>query len=476
MGRTLHCDPLRALPLERHALLRCHIEDPAAALRAALARHRRNGIPLGHGVLCLCPPRSRGRPRARGRRRPHAGGDRRDPPAPARPRLPRRIGPRMPSKVMIVGLDCAEPSLLLDRWRDELPVLAGPGTYPPRPLNGVMVGCFLTPTTDSPYTFPPMLKREIEQVVGEYVLDVRDFRTDDKDYLLRQVYEMTDRRFALAEHLLATRPWELFAMVEMGVDRMYHGFWKLMDPEHRKHEPGNRFENAILDYHKHVDELMGRVLAHADEDTAVFVVSDHGGKRMDGGIRINEWLRREGLLGTLADPEAAVPLREAGIDWARTQAWGEGGYYSRIFLNVQGREPEGTVPAGDYARVRDDLARRIEAIPDENGDPLGTRVYKPEEVYPQVGGVAPDLIVHFGDLLWRSVGTVGGEEGIHTFENDTGPDDANHAQQGLFVLSAPGIAPGPREGAHLLDVAPTTLELMGLDVPASMRGTSLLSG
>jgi predicted AlkP superfamily phosphohydrolase/phosphomutase len=355
-------------------------------------------------------------------------------------------------------------------------VLGVPGTYPPRPLNGVMVGCFLTPTTESPYTFPPMLKREIEQVVGEYVLDVRDFRTEDKDYLLRQVYEMTDRRFALAEHFLVSKPWELFVMVEMGVDRMYHGFWKLMDPEHRKHEPGNRLEHAILDYHRHVDELMGRLLAHADADTAVFVVSDHGGKRMDGGIRINEWLRREGLLATLASPDTAVPLREAGIDWSRTTAWGEGGYYSRIFLNVQGREPEGTVPAADHERVRDDLARRIAAIPDENGSPLGTRVHVPEEIYEEVNGVAPDLIVHFGDLFWRSVGTVGGDEGIHSFENDTGPDDANHAQDGLFVLAAPGVAPGLREGAHLLDVAPTTLELMGLDVPASMRGQSLLAG
>jgi predicted AlkP superfamily phosphohydrolase/phosphomutase len=88
--------------------------------------------------------------------------------------------------------------------------------------------------------------------------------------------------------------------------------------------------------------------------------------------------------------------------------------------------------------------------------------------------VAPDLIVHFGDLLWRSVGTVGGDEGIHTFENDTGPDDANHAQEGLFVLVAPGVAPGEHAGAQLLDIAPTVLELLGLDVPASMRGESLL--
>jgi bisphosphoglycerate-independent phosphoglycerate mutase (AlkP superfamily) len=36
------------------------------------------------------------------------------------------------------------------------------------------------------------------------------------------------------------------------------------------------------------------------------------------------------------------------------------------------------------------------------------------------------------------------------------------------------VATGTREGAHLLDVAPTVLELLGLDVPGSMRGTSLL--
>ena len=125
--------------------------------------------------------------------------------------------------------------------------------------------------------------------------------------------------------------------------------------------------------------------------------------------------------------------------------------------------------------MRDDLKRRLEAIPDENGNPIPTKVYYPEEVYPEVNGVAPDLIVHFGDLLWRAVGTVGGDEGIHTFENDTGPDDANHAQDGIFVLVAPGVEPERRDGMHLLDVAPTVLELLGIDAPATMRGRSLLA-
>jgi predicted AlkP superfamily phosphohydrolase/phosphomutase len=337
-----------------------------------------------------------------------------------------------------------------------------------------MVSCFLTPSTEYQYTYPPMLRREVEQVVGEYLFDSPNFRTEDKDDLLRQIYEMTDRRFALAEHLLATKPWDMFAMVEMGTDRIHHGFWKFMDPEHRKHEPGNRFEDAIRDYYRYIDGLLPRLLEFADDDTTVMVVSDHGAKRLDGGIRINEWLRREGLLTTQQEPEGPSSLEGLGVDWSRTVAWGEGGYYSRIFLNVRGREPQGIVEPDDYDRVRDDLAERIAAIPDDLGRPLATKVYRPEDVYPETKGVPPDLIVHFDDLYWRAVGTLGGDEGIHTFENDTGPDDANHAQDGLLILAGPGIEPGRREGMHLLDVAPTVLEILDLPRPASMRGSSLV--
>ncbi len=456
------------------------------------------------------------------------------------------------SRVMVIGLDCAEPSLVLDRWRDELPNLARlmdsgvsgrltsvvppitmpawscmmssrtpgdlgvygfrnrsdhtydgnfiadgtsikadrlwdllgrtgrssivigvPGTYPPRPLRGVLVSCFLTPSVASRYTYPPALREEVAETVGEYLFDCTDFRTEDKDGLLRQIYEMTDRRFKLAEHLLETRPWELFAMVEMGTDRIHHGFWKYMDAEHRKHEPGSPYEEAILAYHKHLDTLIGRLLRHADDETLVLVVSDHGAKRLDGGIRINEWLRREGLLTLAGEPDGVTSPRAVGIDWDHTTAWGEGGYYARVYLNVEGREPNGTVAAEDYDRVRDELAERLAAIPDDEGRPMDTHVYKPEGLYDDVVGVAPDLIVIFGDLLWRSVGTVGGDEGVHTFENDTGPDDANHAQDGLWIASGAGVAARGTLDAHLLDIAPTVLELLGLPVPDDMRGSSL---
>jgi len=310
-------------------------------------------------------------------------------------------------------------------------------------------------------------------VVGDYMLDVPNFRTEDKERVLRDIETMTERRFRLAEHVMQTRPWDLMFMVEMGTDRVHHAFWRYADPEHRLYEPGNRFETAMRDYYAGVDEKLGRLLALTDEDTALLVVSDHGAKRIDGGICVNEWLRQEGYLALREEPSEPTRLTPAMIDWERTTAWGEGGYYCRLFLNVAGREPQGTVAPEDYERVRGELKEKLEALGDDQGRPIGTIAHRPEDLYAERNGIVPDLMVYFGDLYWRSVGQVGTGT-VHVFENDTGPDDANHAHEGLYVLVADGVEPGRGEERSILDVAPTLLTLLGEPVPPEMEGASLV--
>jgi predicted AlkP superfamily phosphohydrolase/phosphomutase len=82
--------------------------------------------------------------------------------------------------------------------------------------------------------------------------------------------------------------------------------------------------------------------------------------------------------------------------------------------------------------------------------------------------------VIFGELRWRSVGSLG-HGGIYTFENDTGPDEANHAERGIFIMNnAPNQAPGRREGLHLWDVHCTVLDLFGLPPAQGALGKSVL--
>lgn len=362
---------------------------------------------------------------------------------------------------------------VLGRYGKRCVLVGIPCTYPPRPVNGEMVSCFLTPSLESQFTYPRELREEVLRVVPDYMFDVRDFRTEDKEYLLRQIYQMTDRRFTLVRHLMDTRPWDFFMFVEMGTDRIHHGLWKYMDPEHRKHPGPTPLLNAIYDYYRYLDGQIADLLGRVGDETTVILVSDHGAKRMDGGICLNEWLVREGYLVLRRPPERLTPLERADVDWEHTRAWGAGGYYGRVFLNVRGREPQGCVEPQDYEALRRELASKLEALGDEQGRPIGTRVALPETTYKSVRRIAPDLIVLFGDLLWRSVGTLG-HGAVHTFENDTGPDDANHAQFGLFAMRDVRLqGHGEISPRHLMDIAPTILEAFGLPIPTDMRGVPI---
>ncbi len=162
------------------------------------------------------------------------------------------------------------------------------------------------------------------------------------------------------------------------------------------------------------------------------------------------------------------------IDWEKTKAWGEGGYYARIFLNVEGREPLGCVPKEAYEDTRKSLKTLLESIPDEKGKAIGTVAHRPEDIYREVKNIAPDLVVYFGNLDWRSAGTVGHEE-LHLFENDTGPDDANHAQHGIFIATGQDIPEGPFDDAQIYDITPSILDRMGLLVPDQLVGRPLFT-
>lgn len=358
---------------------------------------------------------------------------------------------------------------ILSRAGKKVVVLGVPQTYPVTPVNGWLAADFLAPDTRGDYTYPKSLKAEIEATVGEYVIDVKDFRTDRKDWLLEQVYALMNNRFDVAEHLMDSKPWDFFMMVEMGVDRLHHGFWKYCDPNHPKYVEGNPYANVIRDYYGAVDRRIGALLSRVGEETAVLVVSDHGAKAMRGGLCINQWLIQEGYLHIHDAPGERKRIEDCAIDWSRTRAWASGGYYGRVFINVAGREPQGIVPAEQYETFRSELIARIESMPGPDGEPLGNRALRPEDLYQKVNGVAPDLIAYFGNLDWRSVGTVG-FDGIYTFENDTGPDDANHDFDGIFILDDRSDCGGvERNDLAIADVAPAILNLFGLGASGAGR-------
>jgi predicted AlkP superfamily phosphohydrolase/phosphomutase len=352
-----------------------------------------------------------------------------------------------------------------------------PSFPPPKEFPGWRVGCFLTPPSAERYAFPQELEVEIEEELGgkgEYIFDIPNFRQAGFDVTLDQVFKMTERRFQVGRRLIKNKPWDFFMICDIALDRLHHVFWQYYDPRHPLYEPGNRYETIFQDYYRFLDEQVGSLLALIPADAVTMLMSDHGARPMMGGLCFNDWLIQQGYL-TLTEPVSEpTPIKDVSIDWGKTVAWGDGGYYGRCFLNVRGREPQGVVEPARYEETRDELIAKLEALPGPDGTSLGTRVFKPQDVYPDVKGIAPDLIVYFGDLEWRSVGSVGNDS-LYTYENDTGPDGANHDRDGVFVMTgAPDQKMGQVDGLNLVDVGPTILDLYGIESPEGAVGRSFL--
>jgi predicted AlkP superfamily phosphohydrolase/phosphomutase len=361
----------------------------------------------------------------------------------------------------------------------EAPALIQPGTFESQAIwdhlakkgrNSILVGV------------PPdgRLRRvgagpsDLKELAGEYPVDVVPDRSDQKDRFKEEVFRVGAKQWQVAQRLLVEEKWDYFQFVDMGLDRLQHRFWEHFDEKHLRFDPDNPYRSVIADYYRWLDEQVGSVFEVIDNETIVLVLSAYGAQRLHGVFALNQWLIREGLLVLHEYPSTPTAFEKLNVDWRRTKVWSEGGYCARVFFNVQGREPQGSIPPEQYESLASELKVRLESLTDDSGHSLQTLVFKPREIYREVRNIAPDLMVSLGGLFWRSTDSVGHSR--LCLEQD-GSDGCNHAEYGFFILAAPNCPlQGEYEGARLLDMAPTLLDLAGCEIPGAMQGKSLVAG
>jgi len=360
----------------------------------------------------------------------------------------------------------------LSRAGKRVCIMGMPPGYPPPHVNGVYISDFLTPDKAKDYVYPASMAPELDQLTHGYSFDVL-FRAGDRDRVARELMAMTRKHFLAARHLWAKEAWDFFAIHEIGPDRIHHAFWKFFDPAHPHYEENATLRRVAEDYYRMLDEEIGKLLDLVPPDVRVMFVSDHGSQAMTGCFCINEWLLQKGYLALKGPaPPPGTQIEKAAIDWSKTRAWGAGGYYARIFLNVKGREPNGILRPEEVDGFVAEFTAELAKVKLPNGQLLKTEVKVPKEIYHQVNGDAPDLMVYFGDVAVRSAGTIG-YNALFIDENDTGPDDAVHSFSGIYVVERPKAVPtGLGPGRQLIDIAPTVLAYFGLPIPPQIQGTA----
>lgn len=393
-----------------------------------------------------------------------------------------------------------------------------PLTYPPRPVNGVMLAGPIVPSRGI-FTHPPELSQHLQAVGYRQEVDMRYTRGADAAYL-DELRTVTSSQVQTFLWLLQREPWNLAMIVLRAVDEVMGFMWHHSDPQHPWHDPvaAQEFGGAICAIHQLIDHAVGAIIGAAGPGATVVLVSDHGGGPCYKEVFLNIWLEQQGWLvrkrhhpldglrrtvqqrvGLTRDniaprlnsrwawairnriplpvqhvlvPEQQNPTLSDSVDWTRTRAYSMGNI-GQIYLNLKGREPQGIVdPGRERDQLLDQITHALAQLTDE-GEPVLDAVYRSEEIYHgPYATKGPDLNILMRGMSyitqsWR-------EMAGHQLFAPPGSYSGTHRLHGLMALHGPAVLPlGRQDEVQIVDMAPTLLWLLGLAIPDDLDGALL---
>lgn len=381
-----------------------------------------------------------------------------------------------------------------------------PVTFPPSEVNGVMVSGYPSPDLEKSF-YPPELFQQLKDEIGDFKETFPACYKEGKELEVYEKYREVLKNRCDAILTLMKRNFDLMIFNIGHTDIISHLFWYTHDRTHPKHEKSAEggIGDLVLRAYKDVDRALEKILSAAGENVNVFIISDHGQGRLSKMVNLNNLLMEKGYLQLKSDakvrlkhflfmhgmnPEFAYSIikkmglqdltekfgREkrnrvldtflsfSDIDWKRTRAYSFG-YAGQIHITEKG---------ADHTKVKEGLIRELKALTDEQGRPLVDEILCKEDIYSgEYTKNAPDLVLKMKNYEYISYPLLssGGRFIVDPIMQYSG----GHRLEGIFIAFGPDIKSDGRkiEDTKIIDIAPTSLDLMGLAVPDDMDGRVL---
>jgi len=405
---------------------------------------------------------------------------------------------------------------ILGRHGKKVSFVNVPMSFPPQQVNGCMITGMMTPSTESKFTYPDALKKELSDNGINYRIDLeiskevnlledqsfhdKYFLKDRGEKFFTELYDITDQRFRAMKYLMANKQWDFFMGVFIGMDRVQHYLWKYL--EDGLNGKMSTIAEKIFDYYSYLDGILGEIVLLAGDNTITMVMSDHGFGKYKGDFLVNRWLLDQGLLADNKQNQKFIPwikniAHRAGlrsemlykffgqkkvnslrmstqqIDWSSSKAFSVLSH--GIHLNVKGRETMGCVEKGaEYDELRDRLIDGLYKIKDPStGKPIIKKVYKREDIYNgSEFDDAPDLIILSSDTDHYGIYSSRHSHDDIFYKNTWKTGD--HRQNGIFIVKGQGVKKNYEiNNAYIIDVLPTILYMNDLPVPEHVDGKVL---
>lgn len=367
-----------------------------------------------------------------------------------------------------------------------------PITYPAEAVQGFVIPDFLTPLGKEDYTYPVSIYKEflkpIDYVINVRIADIQDFSGGVFLKVIDDLKSCTEKRYRAMKALEKAYSPEFLMIVFTCFDKVQHKFYKYLDPGHPMYESpeAEKVRPHLLSIYSQIDGIIGRILDDMDDDTTLYIVSDHGFCSLEKIFFINKWLHTRGYL----DIRTFELLKSRFLSRYRKK----GKYSSRNidvfsppshnFINEDGTLFLGSDPYeqgiyytgrpdnGEYRNAVSRLKGELNGLKDPGtGDPLFENVYHRDELY--TGGFranSPDIILKMKNYEY---GFAVGFPLKNRFLREGDKPSGTHHPAGVFAAYGKGIACGVKKDASIMDIAPTVLFNMGLPVHREMDGKVL---
>jgi predicted AlkP superfamily phosphohydrolase/phosphomutase len=229
------------------------------------------------------------------------------------------------------------------------------------------------------------------------------------------------------------------------VDQVSHMMWRARDPQHPAYDADKDGPNqaVVEELYRGLDIIVSETLARLQSEDLLVVMSDHGFTTWRRAFALNSWLREQGYL-TLVDSRRTDDAGFfANVDWSRTRAYGLG--LNALYVNVKGRERDGSVEPAARAALANEIGARLLATVDPGtGLPAITKVYPREQIYNLTGNeeIAPDLVVGYAKGTRGSDESALGGLSREVFTTNTSAWSGDHCMDhetvpGILLTSRP---------------------------------------
>jgi len=300
--------------------------------------------------------------------------------------------------------------------------------------------------------------------------------TDDHTFMT-QTRDIDDEREEMLFSALERLRKGALVTVFDATDRVNHMFWRYTEDGHPAAEGIDEpeYANAIEDQYRRNDEIVGKVMDRLGDGDVLWVMSDHGCTSFRRGVNLNAWLLENGYLALKDDADGSDPWLQS-VDWSKTRAYAVG--LVGIFLNIEGREAQGIVAAGEEAEsLKAELMNKLAGLVDEEkGEVAINEAFDTDTLYrgPYKGN-APDLLIGYNHGYRISWDCASGVVAGSIFDDNTKAWSGDHIVDPRLV---PGIFMANHEfdsdDPAIIDLAPTALTLFGIKPLAHMEGRPII--